>query len=105
MNKYNAYKYIINIKESIKLSQLLELFSASKESGILKVKAIQGKQRVVVYALDKDFSFIKYGDIIGDVEKLTYYELFEYESFESRLKDELYESSSDFCLSAWIENN
>lgn len=105
MNKYNAYKYVINVKESISSTELLDLFSASKEDGILKVKAIQGKSRVIIYALEKDFSFGKYGDLVGDIENLTYYELSEYDNFELKLKNELYDMSNEFCLSAWIENN
>lgn len=104
MNKYIVYKYVIDIREHVTSQELLELFSASRENGILKVKVVQGKNRVIVFALQNDFSFMKYGELIGEVEEIIFYEVSEYDSFEQSLRNELYTTDKEFVLDAWIEN-
>lgn len=104
MNKYNAYKYVVDINDSIPSLLLLELFSAPRESGILNVKVVQGKSRIIVYALDNSLSFSKYGKLVGGIETLVYYELFEYDDFEATLKNELYDTNKELCLHSWIES-
>lgn len=103
MEKTKAYKYTINVKETAKLIDVLLLMSEEREKGTLKVKSVQGKNRIILYSVHPDMTFDSIGEILGEVEEYTVYSATEYDVFNNDINKELYNDESDKIVSIFIE--
>lgn len=104
MKKYSAFKYTINLSDAISADELLNLLSTSIEDGVLNVKVVQGKKRIIIYSLTRDFPISKYGDIFGDIEPIEYYRMDEFDDFNLSIRNELYNLSGEAYIESWLEN-
>ncbi|SFO15029.1 hypothetical protein [Proteiniclasticum ruminis] len=103
MKEYSAFKYTINLSDAISADELLNLLSTSIEDGVLNIKVVQGKKRIVIYSLTRGFPISKYGDIIGDIEPVIYYRMDEFDDFNMSIKSKLYSLSEESYVESWIE--